>query len=100
MPRFVDIEKAEPWLHREDWGTPDERWRPESEFGMMLDALPTENVKIARRGKWIVHPTKNGDYYYECSIRESNWELKGATPDNIVVALPECPRCGADMSGG
>lgn len=54
MPKYADVEKAEAWLNREDWGTPDERWRPESEFCAMLDSLqridvvPTELYKMDR----------------------------------------------------
>ena len=51
MPKYADVEKAEAWLHREDWGTPDERWRPESEFGAMLDSLPEIETSDAAQKK-------------------------------------------------
>ncbi len=30
-------------LHPDEWGTPDERWRPESEFALMVDELARTN---------------------------------------------------------
>lgn len=45
MPRYIDAEKLERFFKRDDWDTPDERWRPESEFGRFVDALPTEDVE-------------------------------------------------------
>ena len=37
------------WCRPEEWGTPDERWRPESEFGAMLEALPSAQ----QEQRWI-----------------------------------------------
>lgn len=45
MPKYKDVEKLEPFLRRDEWGTPDERWRPESEFGALIDALPEVDLK-------------------------------------------------------
>lgn len=44
--RLIDADALEKWMKRDDWGTPDERWRPESEFGAIIDAQPTV-------GEWI-----------------------------------------------
>ncbi|MBQ7124915.1 MAG: hypothetical protein IJP16_05005 [Clostridia bacterium] len=43
MPRYIDAEKLKQDLHQEDFGTPDERWRPESEFAILVDAQPDAN---------------------------------------------------------
>ena len=40
---------------QEEWGTPDERWRPEREFGrMVLNAPAVDAVEVVRCGecKW------------------------------------------------
>lgn len=31
--RLIDADALEKYMKRDEWGTPDERWRPESEFG-------------------------------------------------------------------
>ena len=54
MPKRIDAEKLKRCLHQEDFGTPDERWRPESEFASLVDAQPDTN------NEWIYDrlPTK------------------------------------------
>lgn len=42
---YIKREDALKWCRLEDWDTPDERWRPESEFGQMIKALPAANVE-------------------------------------------------------
>lgn len=39
--RIVDADKIRQELNPNDWGTPDERWRPEREFGELIDSAPT-----------------------------------------------------------
>lgn len=39
--RKINADELEKWMDRDDWGSPDERWRPESEFGAIIDAQPT-----------------------------------------------------------
>ena len=40
--RLIDADKLRnAWTNEEDFGTPDERWRPESEFARIIDAQPT-----------------------------------------------------------
>lgn len=58
MARYADITNVENWLHRDVWGTPDERWRPESEFGAMIDALP----------KFEIHENKITYDQFVCEI--------------------------------
>lgn len=49
-----DIEKL---MRRWEWDTPDERWRPESEFGRMIDAIPAADVvevhQVKTMNEWI-----------------------------------------------
>lgn len=44
MPRYIDADMLKKFLREEDFGTPDERWRPESEFAKMIDACKTVDV--------------------------------------------------------
>lgn len=44
----VSRQAAIEWCRPEDWGTPDERWRPESEYGAMLETLPSAQPGIVR----------------------------------------------------
>ena len=54
MRRYIDAELMEPFVKREEWDTPDERWRPESEFGRYIDAIPTADVvEVVRCGECI-----------------------------------------------
>lgn len=40
-PRLIDANFIEQYITREEHKTPDERWRPESEFAAMIDNTPT-----------------------------------------------------------
>lgn len=51
MARYIDADVLKQFLHEDDFGTPDERWKPESEFAQMIDALPTANVAEVVRCK-------------------------------------------------
>ena len=48
MSDLIDRQAAIEWCRPEEWGTPDERWRPESEYGAMLEALPSAQPEIIR----------------------------------------------------
>lgn len=43
--RLIDADALRKFLHEDDFDTPDERWKPESEFAKMIDALPTVDIK-------------------------------------------------------
>lgn len=43
--RLIDADALKKFLHEDDFDTPDERWKPESEFAKMIDALPTADIK-------------------------------------------------------
>ena len=55
MARYIDANKIEPFLHRDEWGTPDETWRPEHEFGNFIDAIHTADVVEVVRCKDCIH---------------------------------------------
>ena len=83
MPKYIDADKIERFIRRDEWQTPDERWRPESEFGTFIDALPAEDVAPVVHAKWIV-----GKYCSNCEY------------DNTKICCEEtkyCPHCGAKM---
>lgn len=90
MARYVDAEKAEKWLHREDWGTPDERWRPEQEFGGMLDALPAEDVAP------VVHAYWHNGVCSSCGAGGNAIFING---ELVLLHEKYCPNCGAKMEG-
>ena len=41
MDDLISRQAALAWCKKDDWGTPDERWRPESEYGRYIETLPT-----------------------------------------------------------
>ena len=41
---YIEREAVKKFLHQDDFETPDERWRPESEFAQMVDAIPAADV--------------------------------------------------------
>ena len=43
---LIDREEALKWTKPEDWNTPDERWRAESEYGRYIQSLPTVEPQI------------------------------------------------------
>ena len=44
MARYIDAELIEKHIKREEHYTPDEKWRPESEFAALVDNIPTADV--------------------------------------------------------
>ena len=68
MARYIDADILKKFLHEDEFHTPDERWKPESEFAKMIDVLPTADVaKVVRckdcdvpHNKWLGCPHLNG----------------------------------------
>lgn len=90
---YISREDALKWCRPEEWGTPDERWRPESEFGKMIKALPPQGPK---RGKWVVDGLdhRGGIDWMHCSVC-------GCRRVNVPMDhTPYCPYCGAKMEDG
>lgn len=71
-------------LKPDEWNTPDERWRPESEFGLWIINAPTIEPK---RGRWIT----DGLLPTTCSECGHIWEGFRFRGGNY------CPNCGAKM---
>lgn len=44
MSNYIDADGFEKYLNREEWGTPDEKWWPESEIGTIIAILPVADV--------------------------------------------------------
>lgn len=96
MSRYIDADTLERFLHRDEWGTPDERWRPESEFGQFVDGIPTAYV-VPMQGTrctvgWWIEKRSNQvgsahDTHYECCECHHLY----LAPTNF------CPNCGTDM---
>lgn len=98
MSRFIDADKIEPFLHRNEWGTPDECWRPESEFGKFIDVLSTADVRENVNGVWIENDSYGDDTSdWKCSV--CGCILSGVPNDSAHPLYAFCPNCGADMRG-
>lgn len=93
MARYIDADKLIAYLHREDFHTPDERWKPESEFANIIEATPTADVEEVRHGHWEYnrHQAPNEKLYFcsLCAYGESDYGMD-----------KYCPHCGAKMDGG
>ena len=89
---YIKREDALKWCRPEEWGTPDERWRQESEFGEMIKALPAADVVERKKGKWIARPAYKGAGWgvFFCSVCDNP----------VWWATDFCHNCGADMRGG
>ena len=88
MSRYIDADAFEKYLNREEWKTPDEKWWPEREIGMLMDALATADVVEVVHGKWVVCDAPPPTWWYECSICHKAGN----------VEYNYCPNCGAKMS--
>ena len=113
MGDLISRQAALEWCRPEDWGTPDERWRPESEYGAMLEALPSADLSEysdklwktayergkaeahSRTGKWERHysrPNVYADLFWHCS------ECGYKNDENYAPVYHHfCPNCGAKM---
>lgn len=90
MSRYIDAEKLERFFKRDEWGTPDERWRPESEFGRFVDTVPTEDVAPFVHAHWI-HDGSQWKYSFICS--NCGQLIVGERTED----MPYCMGCGAKM---
>ena len=98
MSRYIDADKIKAYLHREDFYTPDERWKPESEFANIVDAVPTADVEEVRHGEWkakehISTSGRNRKIHYATFRCSECKKWNGTHRQNY------CPNCGAKMDG-
>ena len=92
MARVIDAEFIEKYVNREEHNTPDERWRPESEFVALIDNAPTVDAVEVVHGWWEMD-----GIYDRCSV------CNRVTLMPHLKGLPQfyyCPNCGADMRVG
>lgn len=71
MARVIDAEFIEKYVNREEHNTPDERWRPESEFVALIDNAPTvDAVEVVRCKDCKYRDPENGhcDHYMGTAI--------------------------------
>ena len=94
MPRYIDAEKLERFFKRDEWNTPDERWRPESEFGRFVDCVPTEDAVPVKHAQWI-----EDGYCFSYDLVCSYCGFNFAIEDSILEHFNYCPYCGAKMDG-
>lgn len=92
MARLIDAEFIEKYVNREEHNTPDERWRPESEFVALIDNAPTVDAVEVVHGEWESYPS---NLYKRCSVCKREYDK---LRNNFVGNY--CPSCGAKMDGG
>lgn len=108
MEKYINAEKLKLFLHPENFGTPDEQWRPESEWAALIDAIPTEDVAPIVHAKWIeyIDPNFEAVCIDETPIVHAKWD------ENFDADMPcvysycrtpglscwkYCCECGAKM---
>lgn len=85
MTGYVSVEEFEKYLNREEWRTPNEKWWPEREIGLLLALLSKSNVREFKSGAWI--DSTYGLYCSECKTYQP--------PGSRYYHF--CPICGAEM---
>ena len=66
MNKYINTGDIEKFMNREEWGTPDEKWWPEREIGLVIDAIPTADVVDRNEcSKCVLYPFKQ--------LREQQW---------------------------
>lgn len=112
MSRYIDANEFEKYFNREEWKTPDEKWWPEREIGLIIDAIPTAKVVefereydgykdidgAVKKTRWQI-TIDNGFKMYtcpECECRMIKNHYDYAVGTN---GFNFCPYCGADMRG-
>lgn len=97
MARYIDADAFEKYLNREEWETPDEKWWPEREIGMIMDAMPTADVVEVVHGEWEhLWDAEDGTYKGRCrTCGFVHFFIEGHD-----AQYNYCPNCGARMDGG
>ena len=85
MTGYVNLEEVETYFTREEWRTPDEKWWPEREIGLLLALLSKGNVKEVRSGTWTF--TTHGLMCSACKTYQPTGSRY----------FKWCPICGAEM---
>lgn len=89
----------------EDWGTPDERWRPESEYGKFIESLPpadqwipcSERLPKEKKTYWVCTDTgyqcecRFTDNVYGLGVGALGWKVFDIPRFSRVIAWMELP---------
>ena len=89
-------------IRQEEWDTPDERWRPEREFGSVIMNMPTIEAEPVRHGKWTADENLYTQGMAVCSCCKTEYyrdDLYMVGNDGQGELPNYCPNCGADMRG-
>lgn len=68
MERYIDADALEQYFNREEWRTPDEKWWPERELGLIIDAMSTADVVEVVRCKDCKYMCHYTDGHLECRL--------------------------------
>lgn len=72
------------WCRPEDWGTPDERWRPESKYGAMIEALPSAQPEQSE-SEDITFWKKRAREYEEMVLKLTDEMARGIKIDSVLI---------------
>lgn len=95
---YIEREALNNLLHQDDFYTPDERWRPESEFATLIDAIPAADVAEVKHGKWLYVSGVGRCAEYECSECKAHVCFDEKI-DGTIPVYNGCPHCLAKMDG-
>ena len=90
MNNYINVNLITQYFNQEEWNTPDEKWWPEREIGMIINSIPKADVVEVVHGKWV--PTRKDSDISFCSNCESYWIIRDDAYDYLY-----CPKCGAKM---
>jgi len=80
-------------IQEDEWGTPDETWMPESDYGRVIKSMPT--IDPVKHGRWIEEPHLEGTITRRCSeCMKVAYITSHETPHANY-----CPNCGARVDG-
>lgn len=89
MTKYIGCEVALAMLHKDEFGTPDERWHPESEIAEAILRVPAADVAPVIHAEWFDFSDPVLKWQFTCYC--SNCHEKS------IRRYPYCPGCGARM---
>lgn len=86
-------------IREDEWGTPDETWMPESDYGRVIKSMPT--IDPVKHGKWEDKSVCDGDAIGEWQEAQCSVCGKYHTTPYMYYfdKFAYCPCCGARMDG-
>lgn len=91
-------------VNEDEWGTPNETWRPEKEYGGAIKMAPTIEAVPVRHGGW-----EEREVHGNVGIVIVEWQSARCSVCGRYHTTPYmyyfdeyhyCPSCGAKMDGG